>query len=215
MLGPKRWALLQQAVLEQYGNRCAVSSMPAAELQEPLHVWPQWRFDTYTKQVQLAGLIPLCQPVCSIVQHLSSAADKLAHMSAVLQLRTVIKEEDTDLGPLQEAVRAVQAAEEAVRSSTDADSQQALHEELQNRVSAFAAVQTDLQAQQALQAVAALPPEQQEALRWFGILTSWQPLDCVRHVAQAGLRRQQLVQDEWQLVVPAAQGIQALVPGKQ
>jgi hypothetical protein len=63
VFGERAWQQLQQQALSRYQHRCAVTSVPASELQEPLRVVPQWRIDYNNKTVQLAELIPVCQTV--------------------------------------------------------------------------------------------------------------------------------------------------------
>jgi hypothetical protein len=66
VFGADGWLQLQQRALERYQQRCAVTSVPASEMA--LQVVPQWRFDHHKKQVQLAELVPLCEPLLQLQQ---------------------------------------------------------------------------------------------------------------------------------------------------
>lgn len=70
VFGASGWQQLQQQTLRRYHQRCAVTSVPASEV--PLHVLPLWRFDQIRKQVQLAQLAPVCQPLLQLQQQLLS-----------------------------------------------------------------------------------------------------------------------------------------------
>lgn len=181
MLGPQQWTQLQQAVKEQYGQRCAISSMPGSELQQPLRVTPQWRFDFDTKQVQLAHVIPVCEPLFQLKQQLAAAAEQLAGLAPRLQL-AVGSSPSPPAGGASSS-----SGDDGSRSTAASRAEEA-----------------------AAAAVAALPAEQQEAVKWLGILTPWQQLDCVAYVAHAGWLRERMLQDNWQFVAPDSEALAAL-----
>jgi hypothetical protein len=68
-------------------------------------------------------------------------------------------------------------------------------------------------AQLAADAVAALPVEQQEAIKWMSILTPWPQVDCVKYVAYAGYRRQWVMQDGWRFVQPDMEQLACILQG--
>lgn len=203
VLGAQQWARVQQQVLEQYGHRCAVSSMPLPHEQQgkgqpPLRVIPQWRFDYNNKQVQLAELIPICEPLYQLQQQLAAAADQLAKLAPTLQLPVAADSVQSAAAQLEAAGGDNAAPDQQASAVSAADPAAAMHEAY---------------AEAAASAVAALPAEQQQAVKWLGILTPWLQVDCVRYIAYAGWRRQQLLlQEGWQLVSPSAQQVAGVLP---
>jgi len=216
-LGAQQWAEVQQQACEQYGNRCAISSIPSDQLQQPLHVIPQWRFDYLGNQVELAGIIPICEPINSLIGQLTSAADQLAALAPDLQLQTDALGSSSAAaahaaGALDQPSNQVSTAEQGTTQTAGP---------LQPGEAAAGSSSTSAQAvamahaKAAAAAVAGLPVEQQEAVRWLGTLTPWPEVDCVKYVAYAGWRRQQLlVQEGWQLLKPDAQQVTGLLPSK-
>ncbi|KAF6264886.1 hypothetical protein COO60DRAFT_1181779 [Scenedesmus sp. NREL 46B-D3] len=95
VFGASGWQQLQQQALSRYQQRCAVTSVPASEV--PLQVVPQWRFDHLKQQVQLAELIPLCQPLLQL-QQLEAAASTNAEQraAAVSVLQQVMMWEESE-----------------------------------------------------------------------------------------------------------------------
>jgi hypothetical protein len=73
VFGDSKWQQIQQTVLSNYGQRCAVTSVPASEV--PLHVIPQWRFDHGRKEVQLARMVPVCEALLQLQEQLTVLDD--------------------------------------------------------------------------------------------------------------------------------------------
>lgn len=217
-LGAQQWAEVQQQACEQYGNRCAISSIPSDQLQQPLHVIPQWRFDYLGKQVELAGIIPVCEPINSLIGQLAAAADQLAALAPDLQLQTDAPA-SSSAAPAHAAGALDQPSNQARTAARDTTQTAG---PLQSGEAAAGSIGTSTQAvatahaeAAAAAAVAGLPVEQQEAVRWLGTLTPWPEVDCVKYVAYAGWRRQQLlVQEGWHLLKPDAQQVAGLLPSK-
>lgn len=193
--------------------------MPADKSPWPLRVVPQWQFDYITKQVQLAQLIPVCEPLYQLTQRLTVVADQLAQLSPSLQLPTQAEfaaAEHTNPGTNPSPSSSTSTTAGQQQQQQEQQQQQLQHEQesLQEDLSLHgqAAALHAAHADAAAAALADLAAEQQDALRWLGIYLRWPQVDCVKYVAYAGWRRQQLLlQDGWQLVQPNAT-LQALVP---
>lgn len=198
VLGQQQWAAAQQQVLEKYHRRCAISSAPASELPQPLRVVPQWQFDYIKQQVLLARLMPVCEPLYQLTQRLAGVADQLASLSPSLQL------------PAQ-AVEGVAAA--APTPGSNGNSSSGSSAGASSGLQGFEAAELHVQhADAAAAAVAGLTAQQQDALKWLAVFLRWPEVDCVRYVAYAGWRRQQLLeQGGWQLVKPDAAQLAAIL----
>lgn len=200
VLGQQQWAAAQQQVLEKYHRRCAISSAPASELPQPLRVVPQWQFDYIKQQVLLARLMPVCEPLHQLTQRLAGVAHQLASLSPSLQL------------PAQATKRVAAAVPTPGGNNGDSSSSGSsagASSGLQGVESAELHVQ---HADAAAAAAAGLTAEQQDALKWLAVFLRWPEVDCVRYVAYAGWRRQQLLeQGGWQLVTPDAARLAAIL----
>lgn len=199
---------MQQQVLQQHNHRCAVTGMQQQQQQQlPLRVVSQWHWkdDTKTgsKEVHLAHLIPVCETVYALTQQLAAAADRLARLSSSLQLSSSTPAIDSSSSSSTAAVNGLEL------SALTAEQRYAAAQQHRDRVAALHASH----AQIAADAVAALPVEQQEAIKWMGILTPWPQVDCVKYVAYAGCRRQQALQDGWKLVHPDTKQVAGILQG--
>lgn len=184
------WAGLQQHVMEQqYKSRCALTGTDAFTRQ----LIPQWRFDYIQKRVQLATLIPICQPLYDLSKDLAAVADQLAHLAPVLQLLHTAAAGGSGLGPA--------AAQSTAGREQPQQEQQ--HEEVPMTNSEVEAMHA-AHASAAAAAVAQLASEQQQAVNWLGVFTQWRMVDVVRYLAYAGSRRQSMLQEGWVLVTPDA-----------
>jgi hypothetical protein len=200
---------VQQQVLQQHSHRCAVTGMPQQQQQQPLRVVPQWHWKEDKKQgskeVHLAQLIPVCETVYALRQQLAAAADRLARFSPSLQLPSCISGVDSSSSS-SSSTAAVNGPE---LSGTTAEQPHAAAQQHRDKVAALHASHVQI----AADAVAALPVEQQEAIKWMGILTPWPQVDCIKYVAYAGYRRQQALQDGWQLVRPDIEQLAGILQG--
>jgi hypothetical protein len=219
VLGQQQWSPVQQKVLDQYHNRCAISTAPAKELSQPLRIVPQWEFDYHKQQVQLAAVIPICEPMYQVTQLLAAAADQLAQLSPSLQLPHGISD------GVGAGAATLSSSWRSSSSSSSSDGQcgtaaaptgqQQLEQDGQHEDAALheqAAAVHAAHADAVAAAVTSLPAEQQEALKWLAIYQRWHQVDCVRFVAYAGWRRQQLLQEDWQLVRPDAARLAEILP---
>jgi hypothetical protein len=213
VLGWQPWSVVQQKVLDHYHNRCAVSTAPAKELSQSLRTVPQWQFDYHKQQVQLAAVIPICEPMHQLTQLLAVAAGELAHLSPSLQLphADVIKGAGASAATLtsswRNSSRSSNSSDGQSRTAAATTGQQQQGADGQREDAALhgqAAAVHAAHAEAAAAAVAGLPAERQEAFKWLAIYQRWHQVDCVRYVAYAGWRQQQLLQENWQLVKPDA-----------
>jgi hypothetical protein len=187
VLEQQQWAAAQQQVLDKYHSRCAISGAPASQLPQPLRVVPQWQFDYIKQQVLLGRLIPVCEPLYQLTQRLAGVADQLAALSPSLQL------------PAEAAGGDAAAAAGAVLPASEQIGGQPSGVHAQHAEAAAAAV-------------AGLTAEQQEAFKWLALFLRWPEVDCVRYVAYAGWRRQQLLeQGGWQFVAADAARLAAIL----
>lgn len=199
VLGQQQWAAAQQQVLEKYQSRCAISGAPASELPQPLRVVPQWQFDYIKQQLRLARLISVCEPLYLLTQRLAGVADHLASLSPTLQL------------PEKEAGEGVAAAMPTLRGNGNSSSGSSAGASSGQQVVEAAELHAQ-HADAAAAAVAGLTAEQQDALKWLAVFLRWSEVDCVRYVAYAGWRRQQLLeQGGWQLVTPDTARLAAIL----
>lgn len=215
------WADAQQQVLQQYGNRCAISGTPAEQLEQPLQVVPQWGFDLIKQRVYLSELLPVCQSYVALKQQLDATAERMlqvpevqvalerkaarhANRVADVQAQKIYEEcgeagqahweaallrpgEPVDTTALEKAVT---AAEEAVKEQFERWEAQSLDP---------IAAAPDSQLLDAFQCMTDMEKEPVEQLM---VVLGWQLRDALLYMLTATKRRQQVEQEQWQLVMP-------------
>jgi hypothetical protein len=172
--------------------------MPAAKL--PLHVVPQWAFDDKRKQVYLAGLLAVCEPILELKQQLAEAGQELL-------AREDVQNALEQRAEAHETLKAVVMTNQQ-RKLSDPDA--AIWDTETCRLAAKAAGVRKA-ARRVIKTVAGtLPAEQQQAIGHLAELMAWHPRDALLYLLHAVQRREQL-QQGWALREPSWGQVQQLL----